>query len=59
MEVDFLPLTRVLLQAGLDVVIFISSNMAAVVRAGQTSLNILCYLVHQQSISSGSGLDVQ
>jgi hypothetical protein len=30
--------------------------MAAVVRAGQTSVNILSYVVHQQSISSGSGL---
>jgi hypothetical protein len=40
---------------GQDVEIFISSNMAAVVRAGQTSLNILSYLVHQQRISSGSG----
>jgi hypothetical protein len=34
---------------------FIFSNMAAVVRAGQTSVSILSYLVHQQSISSGSG----
>jgi len=29
--------------------------MAAVVRAGQTSVSILSYLVHQQSISSGYG----
>jgi hypothetical protein len=36
-----------------DDVIFIS-NMAAVVRAGQTSVSILSYLVHQQSISSDS-----
>jgi hypothetical protein len=40
---------------GHDVVIFISSNMTAVVRAGQTSVGILSYLVHQQRISSGSG----
>jgi len=40
---------------GQDVVIFILSNIAAVVRAGQTSVGILSYLVHQQSISSGSG----
>jgi hypothetical protein len=40
---------------GQDVVIFISSNMAAVVRAGQTSVSILSYLVHQQRISFGSG----
>jgi hypothetical protein len=40
---------------GQDVVIFFFSNMAAVVRAGQTSVSILSYLVHQQSISSGSG----
>jgi hypothetical protein len=40
---------------GQDVEIFISSNMAAVVRAGQTSMSILSYLVHQQGISSGSG----
>jgi hypothetical protein len=40
---------------GQDVVIFIFSNMAAVVRAGQTSVSILSYLVHQQRISSGSG----
>jgi|GEM_PF-4175665 len=30
------------------------SNMAAVVRAGHASASILSYLVHQQSISSGS-----
>jgi hypothetical protein len=29
--------------------------MAAVVRAGQTSVSILSYLVHQQGISTGSG----
>jgi hypothetical protein len=29
--------------------------MAAVVRAGQTAVSILSYLVHQQRISSGSG----
>jgi hypothetical protein len=40
---------------GQDVVIFNFSNMAAVVRAGQTSVSILSYLVHQQRISSGSG----
>jgi hypothetical protein len=40
---------------GQDVVIFIISNMAAAVRAGQTSVGILSYLVHQQSISSDSG----
>ena len=40
---------------GHDVVIFIFSNMAAFVRAGQTSVNICSYLVHQQRISFGSG----
>jgi hypothetical protein len=42
-----LPLTGGLALLGEDVVIFIISNMAAVVRSGQTSLNILSYLVHQ------------
>jgi hypothetical protein len=50
-----LPPTWCLALLGHDVVIFISSNMAAVVRAGQTSVSILSYLVHQQRISSGSG----
>jgi hypothetical protein len=40
---------------GQDIVIFIINNMAAVVRAGQTSVNICSYLVHQQRISFGSG----
>jgi hypothetical protein len=48
-------ITRGLPILGQDVVIFIISNMAAVVRAGQTSVSILSYLVHQQSISSSSG----
>ena len=40
---------------GHDLVIFIFSNMAAFVRAGQTPVNICSYLVHQQRISFGSG----
>ncbi len=36
--------TKVLLQVGLDLVIFGSSNMASFVQAGQISLNILSYL---------------
>lgn len=40
---------------GHDLVIFIFSNMAAFVRAGQTPVSILSYLVNQQSIISGSG----
>jgi hypothetical protein len=40
---------------GQDVVIFIFSNMAAGARAGQTSVSILSYLVHQRRISGGSG----
>jgi catabolite regulation protein CreA len=46
-------ITWVLALFGQDVVTFII-NIAAVVRAGQTSVNILSYLVHQQRISSGS-----
>jgi hypothetical protein len=56
----FLKIYRQRLTGGLallghDVVIFIFSNMAAVVRAGQTPMSILSYLVLQQRISSGSG----
>jgi len=43
---------------GQDVVIFIISNMAAVVRAGQASVGICCYLHHHLYLYSGSGLDV-
>jgi hypothetical protein len=50
-----MQLTWGLALLGQDVVIFIFSNMAAVVRAGQTSVSILSYLVNQQRISSGSG----
>ena len=44
---------------GLDVVIFIFSNMAAVVRAGQASVKLLVVILYICfSINSGSGLDV-
>jgi hypothetical protein len=50
-----LPPTWGLALLGQDIEIFIISNMAAFVRAGQTSVNICSYLVHQQRISFGSG----
>jgi hypothetical protein len=50
-----LPPTWGLALLGQDIEIFIISNMAAFVRAGQTPVNICSYLVHQQRISFGSG----
>ena len=57
--VKLLPPTWGFAILGQDVVIFIISNMAAVVRAGQATVKLLVVILYICfSISSGSGLDV-